>query len=105
MLADATFLICHHITVDIREHCVTTDQQLRLEGKLSVTANCGIDLTYVEDVKDPSEVLPPTRNRIFVDLRMEDPRDRMSFTLVNDLPLDLGHSPAVEILVSGPFSG
>ena len=62
-------------------------------------------MTYVEDVKDPSEVLPPTRNHIFVDLRMENSRDHISFALVDDLPLDLGHSPAVETLVSGPFSG
>jgi hypothetical protein len=32
---------------------------------------------------------------------MEDPRGRMSFTLADDLPLDLGYSPAIESLASG----
>ena len=51
-------------------------------------------------MKDPIEVLAPSRNCIFVCLRVEDSRDRMSLALVDDLPLDLGYSPAVEILVS-----
>ena len=61
-------------------------------------------MTHVEYVEDPVEVLPPTRNHIFVGLRMEDSRDRMPFTLVDDLPLDLGHSSAIETLVSGPLT-
>ena len=106
MLADAVRLTCQCITVDIREHHIVADQQLRLEGKHSVTAELHeIDLTHIEGVKDPVEILPPTRNHIFVPLRVEGSRDRTSFTLVDDLPLDLGHSPAIETLVSEPLSG
>ena len=61
-----------------------------------MTASYGIDSTHVEDVKDPVEVLPPGHNHVFVGLRMEDSRNRMSFALVDDLPLNLGHSPAIE---------
>ena len=62
-------------------------------------------MTHVEDVKDPSEVLPPTRNCVFVGLRMEGPGYRVSFTLVDDLPLDFGHSPAIETFMSGLLGG
>ena len=63
-----------------------------------------IHLTHIEDVENSVEVLPPTHDRIFVGLRMECSRDRMSFTLVGDLPADLGHSSAIETLVSGLLS-
>ena len=55
-----------------------------------------IDLTYIEDVKNPVEVLAPSHNRILVGFRMGEPRDRTSFTLADDLLLDLGHSPMIE---------
>ena len=55
-------------------------------------------------MKDLVEVLPPSRDRIFVAFRMEAPRDHMSFTLVDDLPLYPGHGPAIWTLVSGPPS-
>ena len=50
--------------------------------------------TYVEDLKDPVEVLPPGRNRIFIALGVQDPRDNMTFIPIDDLLLDLGYSPA-----------
>ena len=60
--------------------------------------------THVEDLKDPIEVLFPNSNRIFVILRVESSRGRMSFTLLDDLPLDPGQSPAIENLVIGLLS-
>ena len=60
-----------------------------------------MDSTYVEDVEDSIEVPVPPRNRIFVRLGVETPRDRMSFTLFDDLLLDLGHGPTIETIVSG----
>jgi hypothetical protein len=47
-------------------------------------------------VKDPIEVLPPTGNRIFIVLRTEELRNRVSFTLLVDLALDLGHGSAIK---------
>jgi hypothetical protein len=51
-------------------------------------------------MKDPVEVRPPGGDRLFVALRMEKSRDRISFTPLDDLPLDLCHSPAIETTVS-----
>jgi hypothetical protein len=55
-------------------------------------------------LEDPVEILPPGCNHIFVVLRVEGSGDRMLVTLVNDIPLDLGHSPAIETFVSGPLN-
>ena len=53
-------------------------------------------------MKDPIEILPPSRNRILVGLRVECSRHRMSFTLAGDLPLDFSHGPAIKtIILSG----
>jgi hypothetical protein len=54
------------------------------------------DCTHVEDVKDPIEVLPPSSNHILVVLRAKESRDRISFSPLDDLPLDLGHGSAIE---------
>ena len=51
-------------------------------------------------MEDPVEVGPPGNNRLFIVLRVEEPRDSVSFTPLDDLPLNLGHSSAIESLVS-----
>ena len=56
--------------------------------------------THVEDMKDPIEVQSPGRDRLFIILRVEHPRQPVSFTPLFDVPLDLGHGPAIESLVS-----
>ena len=48
-------------------------------------------------MKDPIEILPPTGDRILVVLRAEQSGDRISFTLLDNLALDLGHGSAIEI--------
>ena len=58
------------------------------------------DGTYVEDVEDPVEVQPPGCDRPLIVLRVENSRDCISFTPLDDTPLDLGHSPAIANLVS-----
>ena len=82
--------------MDIREHGMVVDQQLRLKWELSAIVKRDRINTYVEDAKNSVEVPSPTRNHIFIGLCMEDPRDRTSFTLFDDLSLDLGHSPAID---------
>ena len=58
------------------------------------------DGTHVEDVEDPIKVQPPGGNRPLIILRVENSRDCISFTSLDDAPLDLSHSPAIESLVS-----
>ena len=48
----------------------------------------------------PVEVQPPTGNRLFIVLRVEMPRDYVSFTPLDDAPLNLGHGPTSESSVS-----
>lgn len=50
-------------------------------------------------MKDSVELQPPGGDRILVGLRVEESRDSVPFTPLDDLPLDLGHSPAIETLV------
>ena len=61
---------------------------------------CESYATHVEDMKDPVEVRPPGRDRLFVILRMEHPRDPISLTPLSDVLLDLGHSPVIRSSVS-----
>ena len=79
----------------IQKHHVVIHQQLRLKLDYERSSN-RTDRTHIEDVKDPMEVLPPSGNRTLVILHVEESGDRMSFTLLGDLLLDLGHSPAIE---------
>jgi len=51
-------------------------------------------------VEDPTEVQPPGSNFLPIILCMEKLRGCISCTLLDDIPLDLGHSPVVESLVS-----
>ena len=46
-------------------------------------------------MEDPVEVLFPSRDRLFVVLRVEELKNRMPFTLLDDPPLDFGHSSAI----------
>ena len=62
------------------------------------------DRTHVEDVKDSNKVLLPSRNFVFVTLRMDESGNRIPFTLLDDLPLDLGHGAAIGISVSSSIS-
>ena len=55
----------------------------------------GGDGTHVEDVQDPIEVQPPGCDRPLIVLRVESSGDCISFTPLDDAPLDLGHSPVI----------
>ena len=57
--------------------------------------------THVEDLKNLVQVHPPGGNRLFVFLRVEMPRDRIPFSPLDDLLLNICHDPAVESIVSG----
>ena len=51
-------------------------------------------------MKDPVEVQPPVRDRLFIVLRLEEASDPISLTPLNDIPLYLGYCPATESSVS-----
>ena len=57
------------------------------------------DRTYVEDVKDSIEIQLPASNLLLIVLRVEQSRDRISSALLDDLPLNFGHSSTIERLV------
>ena len=52
--------------------------------------------THVEDVEGPNKVLLPSRDIIFITLRMNESGGRIPFTLLDDLPLDLGQGSVIE---------
>ena len=52
--------------------------------------------THIEHVKNPDKVLLPTRNLVLITLRMDESGERIPFTLLNYLRLDLGHGSAIE---------
>jgi hypothetical protein len=60
------------------------------------------DRTYVQDLKNVFEVQPPGGDRLFIFLRAETLRDRIPFTPLDQLPLDICHCPAIErVYISG----
>jgi hypothetical protein len=61
------------------------------------------DRTHVEDEKDPGEVRPPGSDCFLVVLCVDKPRDYIPFSLLDDLPLDLRHSPAINSIVNEVF--
>ena len=75
---------------------VSIDCQLGLKGRRQ-QISVRTDLTYVEDVKEPGQVLPPSSDRIFVIFGMKETRDGISFTLLNNPHLDRGHSAMIDL--------
>ena len=55
----------------------------------------------MKDVKYPVEIHSPGTDRLSVIVRVEESSGQVLFATLDDLPLDLGRSPAIEILVSG----
>jgi len=47
------------------------------------------------------EVHSPFTDRLSIIVRVQEPSDNVLFAPLDDLPLDLGRSPAIEVLVSG----
>ena len=45
---------------------------------------------------NPVQIRPPGSDRPIIALRVQTPRDRVSFTSLNDVSLDLGHGPVIE---------
>ena len=60
----------------------------------------GNDGTHVEDMKDPDEVQPPRGDFLFVVLCVDVSGNHISFSLLDDIPLDLRHSPGARYKAS-----
>ena len=52
--------------------------------------------THIEDVKDPSEIPPPSGDRFFIVLRAEEPSCHVPFTLFDNTLLDRCHGSAIK---------
>ena len=52
-------------------------------------------------MKDLVQIRLPPRYLVLVVLRMNESRDRVSFALLDDVPLDRRHSPMVRLETSG----
>ena len=89
----------HNIVADVRNDykCVNSKFGLEMGNQHRSPRSDG---THIEDEKDPVEVQPPGCDRLFIVLRVEKSRDRISFAPLDDIPLDLSHSPAIASLVS-----
>ena len=70
-------------------------------GSLSLQMSNWIDRTYVEDMKDPNKVLPPSCNLVLITFREYESEEHVPFALLNDVPLNLRHGSAIGTLVSG----
>ena len=56
----------------------------------------GTDQTHVKDVKNPDKVLVPSSNLVLVAFGEDESVNGIPFTPLDDLPLDLGQSSAIE---------
>ena len=81
-----------NVLMSTRNGCTCVHSKLSL-GVESWQLSCRSDRTHVEDVKNPVEVRPPGSNRLFIILRVEMPRDRVSLVPLDDVRLYLVHSP------------
>jgi len=51
-------------------------------------------------MEDPGEVQPPGSDRLLIAPRVEEPRDGVPFPPLDDLPLNICHSPVIQGMVS-----
>jgi len=54
------------------------------------------DRTHLEDLKDLVEVQPPGSNHLFVVIPVEKSRDRIPFTPLDELLVNIYHGPVIE---------
>ena len=89
--------------VGIRNRQVSIHQQLRLGVGYQRLPNA-IYRTHRENLKDPIEVLSPSRDSILVRLRVEHSRNYASLTPFDHVVLYSGHSPAIDRLMNALLS-
>ena len=81
--------------MDTSNEHVSVDAQLCLRGAVSKSKTEPAERIYVENMKDPVEVLPPGGDRLLIILRVQEPRYRISFAHLDDTLLDLSQSSVI----------
>ena len=83
--------------MDIRNHHIGIDCQLCLKrALLGMWIPNRFNRTYVEDVKDPDKILLPRSNLTLIALGEDESVYHTPFTMLDDLPLDLGQGSATD---------
>ena len=83
---------------NIRNGCTCVCYKFRLKRKVG-DDHTEVNRTYVEDSKNPGEVQPPGGDCLLIVLR-EESRDCTPFPPLDNLFLDLRHSPAIQGMVN-----
>ena len=86
--------------VGVRNDCICVYREFGL-GAGDQRWPCRSNKTHVKDEKESIEVRSPGYDRRFIAICVEESRDRIPFTLPDDLLLDLRHGAAMESIVSG----
>ena len=58
----------------------------------------------MEDLKDPHEILLPTRNRILIAFLVNKSREDIPFAFLDGLLLNCGHGSVIETVVGEPLN-
>ena len=90
-----------NLTTNVRIGCMRAGLKFGLEPE-SWRWSYTSDKTHIENMKNPVQVQLPGTDCLAVALLAKMSRDRISFTALDNMPLDLGHSPTVESLVRKP---
>ena len=80
------------VLMSVRNGCMCIYPKFSLEAE-SQHSSCRGDWTHVKDMKNPVEVQSPSGDRLFVVFRVIMSGDHIPFTPLDDVPLDLVHSP------------
>ena len=85
--------------MNIREGCVRDCRKFGLEAGSQQSPGTS-ERTDLKDVTDLIELQLPGSDRLFVIPRSELSGERVPLASLDDIPLDIGHHPAIEGLVS-----
>ena len=69
------------------------------EGRVGWRPSDKGERTHIEDTTDLTQSHPPGSDRFFIALHTETLTDRTSLTPLHELPLDVGHNPAIKSLM------
>jgi len=85
-------VLVRSVLMSVRNGCAFVYPKFNLEAEGQPSSR-RCDETHVKDAKNPVEVRPPVDNRLFIVLRVITSGDRIPFTPLDDVSLDLVRSP------------
>ena len=80
------------VLMGVGNACMCGYPKFNLEAE-NQQSSCRDDRTHVKDMNNPVEVRPPGGDCLFIVLRVILSRDHIPFPPLDDVPLDLVHSP------------